>query len=142
MAAVTPGMARIAFSASARTLSHARTSAASTLIDKNTLPSARETGDSTFASLKLTPRGDFTLDKQSRTCCCVTLKTALLTCWAEMTFLEGPPALCIARAQDALERLAFEQRKPAAASPINAREVLFGFELSSSKEFLKNRKQI
>src|SRR6476620_1925272 len=78
MAAVMPGMARTAASACARTLSQARASAASTLIEKNTLPSLTVTGDSTLALVKATPRGDATLAKASRTCCCVTLTVRLL----------------------------------------------------------------
>ena len=45
IAAATPGMARTAASACARTLSQARASAASTLIEKKTLPSVTVTGD-------------------------------------------------------------------------------------------------
>src|SRR3984893_18506059 len=78
MAAVTPGMARTAASASARTPSHARASAASTLIEKNTLPSLTDIADNTLALVKATPRGDFTLARPSRTCCCVTLTAHLL----------------------------------------------------------------
>jgi hypothetical protein len=78
MATVTPGMARTAASACARTLSQARASAASTLIEKNTLPSVTVTADSTSALVKATPRGDATLARQSRTCCCVTLTAHLL----------------------------------------------------------------
>src|SRR6266513_1401901 len=74
MAAVTPGMARTAASACARTFSHARASEASTLIEKNTLPSLTDIADNTLALVKATPRGDITLERQSRTCCCVTLK--------------------------------------------------------------------
>src|SRR6202166_3087660 len=79
MATVTPGIARTAASASARTLSQARASAASTLIEKNTLPSLTDIADSTLALLKATPRGDVTLAKLSRTCCSVTLNVYLLT---------------------------------------------------------------
>ena len=64
MAAVMPGMARTAASACARTLSQARASAASTLIEKNTLPSLTVTGDSTLALVKATPRGDITLARR------------------------------------------------------------------------------
>src|SRR3954453_18810974 len=78
-ATVTPGIARTAASAWVRTLSHARASAASTLIDKNTLPSLTDTGDKTSASVKATPRGDITLARPSRTCCCVTLNAYLLS---------------------------------------------------------------
>src|SRR5882724_3205715 len=81
MATVTPGMARTAASASARTLSQARASAASTLIEKNTLPSPTVIADNTPALLKATPRGDITLDKPSRTCCCVTLNGYLRVWW-------------------------------------------------------------
>src|SRR5581483_3082700 len=77
IALVTPGMARTAFSAALRTLSQAGASCASTLIEKNTLPSLTVIGDSTFASLRATPCGDFTLESASRTCCCVTLTAHL-----------------------------------------------------------------
>src|SRR5215813_14444876 len=77
MAVVTPGMARTAASACARTSSQARASWASTLIEKNTLPSPAVIADSTPASVKAVPRGDRTLESASRTCCCVTLKTNL-----------------------------------------------------------------
>src|SRR5204862_2937251 len=76
MATLTPGMARTAVSACARTLSQARASAASTLIEKTTLPSVTESADSTLALVKATPRGEATLAKASRTCCCVTLTGA------------------------------------------------------------------
>jgi hypothetical protein len=76
MAVVTPGIARTAASACARTLSQARASAASTLIEKNTLPSLTVIGDSTSALVKATPRGDATLPSASRTCCCETLTGA------------------------------------------------------------------
>src|ERR1700694_320563 len=79
MATVTPGMARTAASAWLRTPSHARASAASTLIEKNTLPSLTDIADNTLALLKATPRGDVTLAKLSRTCCSVTLNVYLLT---------------------------------------------------------------
>ncbi len=52
IATLTPGMARTAFSACARTLSQARASAASTLIEKNTLPSVTVIADSTLALVK------------------------------------------------------------------------------------------
>src|SRR5215218_6962148 len=78
IAAVTPGMARTAASACARTLSQARASAASTLMEKNTLPSAAVIADSTLALVRGTPRGEATLAKASRTCCCVTLTKYLL----------------------------------------------------------------
>src|SRR6195256_6476348 len=79
MATVTPGMARTAASAWARTLSQARASAASTLIEKNTLPSLTDIADKTLASVRATPRGDITLARPSRTCCCVTLNAYLLS---------------------------------------------------------------
>src|SRR4051794_40819198 len=79
IATVTPGRARTAASASARTLSHARASAASTLIEKNTFPSLTAMSDRTFALVKAMPRGEATLDRRSRTCCCVTLNMYLLT---------------------------------------------------------------
>src|SRR5205814_10261642 len=78
MATLTPGMARTAASACARTLSQARASAASTLIEKNTLPSVTVMADNTSALVKATPRGDATLASVSRTCCCVTLTAHLL----------------------------------------------------------------
>ncbi len=77
MAMVTPGMARTAASACARTLSQARASLASTLIEKNTLPSLAVIGDNTPALVKATPRGEATLARASRTCCCVTLTAHL-----------------------------------------------------------------
>src|SRR5215208_7875955 len=76
IAAVTPGIARTAASACARTLSQARASATSTLMEKNTLPSVTEIADSTLALVKGTPRGDATWLRESRTCCCVTLTRA------------------------------------------------------------------
>src|ERR1019366_8095956 len=79
MATVTPGIARTAASAWLRTLSHARASDASTLIEKNTLPSLTVIADNTLASVKATPCGDATLARPSRTCCCVTLKAHLLS---------------------------------------------------------------
>src|SRR3981189_1452613 len=79
IAAVAPGNARPAPSAAARTLSQARASAASTLIEKNTLPSLTDIADKTLASVKATPRGDITLARPSRTCCCVTLHAYLLS---------------------------------------------------------------
>src|SRR5258708_14075132 len=79
IATVTRGMARTAASAWARTLSQARASVASTLIEKNTLPSLTDIADRTLASVKATPRGDITLARVSRTCCCVTLNAYLLS---------------------------------------------------------------
>ena len=76
IAAVTPGIARTAASACARTLSQARASAASTLMEKNTLPSVTEIADSTLALVRGTPRGEATRPRESRTCCCVTLTRA------------------------------------------------------------------
>src|ERR1700726_2061929 len=78
IATVTPGMARTAASAWARTLSQARASVASTLIEKNTLPSVTDIADSTLALVRATPRGDATLARAPRTCCCVTLTAHLL----------------------------------------------------------------
>src|SRR5476649_2803562 len=77
IATVTPGIARTAVSASARTLSQARASVVSTLIEKNTLPSLTAMSDRTLASVRATPAGDATLARRSRTCCCVTLKPNL-----------------------------------------------------------------
>src|SRR4051794_40746939 len=76
IAAVTPGIARTAASACARTLSQARASAASTLMEKNTLPSVTEIADSTLALVRGTPRGEATCLRESRICCCVTLTRA------------------------------------------------------------------
>src|ERR1700759_4973135 len=78
IAVVTPGMARTAASACARTSSQARASWASTLMEKNTLPSLTVIADSTPASVKAVPGGDITLESTFWTCCCVTLKTCLL----------------------------------------------------------------
>src|SRR5262249_50087624 len=61
IAAVTPGMARTTLSACARTPSHARASWASTLIEKNTLPSLTVIGESALVSVSATPLGDATL---------------------------------------------------------------------------------
>src|SRR5882757_11047332 len=74
----TPGMARTAASACARTLSQARASVASTLMEKNTLPSLTAISDNTLALVNGTPRGEATLAKPSRTCCFVTVKPYLL----------------------------------------------------------------
>src|ERR1700761_4371124 len=71
-------MARIAASAAARTLSQARASLASTLIEKNTLPSLAVIGDSTLAWVRATPRGVATLASASWTCCWVTATGHLL----------------------------------------------------------------
>src|SRR5258705_5305015 len=79
IATVTPGMARTAASASARTLSQARASAASTLIEEHTLPSLTDIADRTLASVKATPRGDITFARVSRTWLCVTLNAYLLS---------------------------------------------------------------
>src|SRR6266850_237400 len=79
IATETPGIARTAASAWARTLSQARASVASTLIEKKTLPSLTDIADKTLASVKATPRGDATLARLSRTCCCVTLNAYLLS---------------------------------------------------------------
>src|SRR5579863_272931 len=77
MATLTPGMARTAVSAAARTLSQVRASVASTLIEKNTLPSLTAIGDNTPALVRATPRGEATLARTSWTCCCVTLTAHL-----------------------------------------------------------------
>src|SRR3984885_9597266 len=104
LAAVTPGMGRAAASASARVLSQARASAASTLIEKSTLPSLTVIADNTPALLKATPRGDITLARPSRTCCCVTLKAYLLEPYSGATHKaipqeRIPPLCCIRPAQ-------------------------------------------
>src|SRR5689334_17449479 len=78
MTVVTPGMVRTAASASARMDSQALASAASTLIEKNTLPSDALIALSTLALVSATPRGDLIRARLSRTCCCVTLKAHLL----------------------------------------------------------------
>ena len=90
IAAVTPGIARTAASACARTLSQARASAASTLMEKNTLPSVTEIADSTLALVKGTPRGDATRPRESRTCCCVTLTAHLLEPFGSIASEPGP----------------------------------------------------
>src|SRR4051794_23628256 len=77
IAVVTPGIARTAASAWVRTFSQARASPASTLIEKNTLPSLTVIADKALASVRAMPRGDITLAKASRTCCCVTLNAYL-----------------------------------------------------------------
>src|SRR5690242_5315751 len=77
IAVVTPGIARTAASAWARTFSQARASPASTLIEKNTLPSLAVIADNTLDSVSAMPRGETTLAKASRTCCCVTLNAYL-----------------------------------------------------------------
>src|ERR1700682_4903204 len=91
IATVTPGIARTADSACARTLSQARASAASTLIEKNTLPSLAVMADSTLASVKATPRGDATLARASKTCCCVTLNADLRGPASEGDRWSAPP---------------------------------------------------
>src|ERR1044072_6795837 len=73
IAAGTPGVAGAAVSACARPLSQARASAASTLMEKNTLPSVTEIADSTLALVRGTPRGEATYLRESRTCCLVSL---------------------------------------------------------------------
>src|SRR6267143_1996331 len=90
IATLTPGIARTAASACARTLSHARASAASTLIEKNTLPSVTDIADNTSALVKATPRGDITLARPSRTCCCVTLTAHLLAIFGCDPWSGGP----------------------------------------------------
>src|SRR5579863_6894889 len=55
IATLTPGMARTAISAAARTLSHALASLASTLMEKNTLPSLTAIADNTPAWASGTP---------------------------------------------------------------------------------------
>lgn len=52
---------------------------ASTLIEKNTLPSLAVIADNTLDSVSAMPRGETTLAKASRTCCCVTLNAYLPT---------------------------------------------------------------
>jgi hypothetical protein len=67
MAVVTPEIARTAASALARVSSHARASAASTLMEKKTLPSLAVISDKTLASVSGTPRGDATARSAART---------------------------------------------------------------------------
>ncbi len=94
IAMVTPGMARTAASAAARTLSQARASLASTLIEKNTLPSFAVMAESTPALVKATPRGDATLASASRTCCCVTLTVSPENLTQKELGCSSCPALC------------------------------------------------
>ena len=70
-AEVTPGTARTAFSARSRTGSQAFTAAASTAIEKNTLPSLTTTSDSASVCVSGVPSGAGTLARLSRTCCLV-----------------------------------------------------------------------
>ena len=84
----TPGIARTAASASARTPSQALTSDASTLIEKNTLSPLTAISDRALASVNPAPRGDMTLLRRSRTCCRVTLKFHLQG-WRKTRFGTG-----------------------------------------------------
>ena len=68
----TPGMARTAFSAASRTGSQAFTVAASTVSEKNTLPSLTTMSDSTRASGKVSPVGEATFARAARTCSLLT----------------------------------------------------------------------
>ena len=69
---VTPGTARTAFSAASRTGSQALTVAASTVIEKNTLPSETTMSDSTRASVSCVPPGAGTRARAAITCSLVT----------------------------------------------------------------------
>ena len=64
----TPGTARTASSAALRTGSQSFTAAASTVIEKNTLPSATTMSDRTFASVSAMPPGAGTIAKAAITC--------------------------------------------------------------------------
>src|ERR1700686_2109116 len=67
----TPGTARAAASARSRTDSQACTAAASTVIEKNTLPSLTITSDSFPLDVSGDPSGPAILARLSRTCCLV-----------------------------------------------------------------------
>jgi hypothetical protein len=67
MADWTPGVARTAFSASSRTLSHAFTSAASTVMEKKTLPSLATISESLSVAVSGRPSGVGTLESFART---------------------------------------------------------------------------
>src|SRR5215208_3511401 len=67
----TPGTARTVSSARLRTDSQRGTSLASTLIEKNTLPSVTTTSDSESVAVIGVPLGLGTLARLSRTCCLV-----------------------------------------------------------------------
>src|SRR6266851_9492233 len=71
----TPGSARTASSAHLRTGSHILTAAASTLIEKNTLPSPATTSDSVPLLGNGTPSGDLTPASAASTC---SFETAIL----------------------------------------------------------------
>ena len=73
----TPGMARTASSAVLRTGSQAFTAAASTVIEKNTLPSVTTMSDSTRASGNAAPPGEATFASALRTCSLLTAMIAL-----------------------------------------------------------------
>ena len=76
MAESTPGTARTAISAALRTGSQAGTSAASTVIEKNTLPSLTITSESLPVAGNATPSGLFTAARAVRI---VFLSTAIRT---------------------------------------------------------------
>ena len=82
----TPGMARTASSAALRTGSQAFTAAASTVSEKNTLPSVTTMSESTRASGKAVPPGDGTFAKAARTC---SLLTAMID--IRSSLLRPPP---------------------------------------------------
>jgi hypothetical protein len=67
MAEVTPGMPRTASSAALRTASQRWTTAASTLIEKNTLPSLTTMSDSVPVAGSGVPSGDLTAESRSST---------------------------------------------------------------------------
>src|SRR5437879_10507193 len=77
MADVTPGTARTAASAALRTGSHFCTTVASTVIEKNTLPSLTTTSESLPVSVSATPSGLFTAVRPARTCSLVTAMARL-----------------------------------------------------------------
>jgi len=73
----TPGTARTASSAALRTGSQTFTADASTVREKNTLPSLTTTSDSTRASVSAAPPGDGTFAKAAKICSLLTVIIAL-----------------------------------------------------------------
>ena len=74
MADFTPGTARTAASAALRTGSQACTTAASTVIEKNTLPSLTTTSESLPVSVSGAPSGLFTAASAASTCSLVAMR--------------------------------------------------------------------
>src|ERR1700676_4143862 len=80
-----PGTARAAASARSRTDSQASTAAASTVIEKNTLPSLTITSDSLPLDVSGDPSGPAILARLSRTCCLVGAIVRLRLLWGLAT---------------------------------------------------------